>query len=41
MGWHVRGGILGKVEVRVILEMAIACFNNDHRLLTRRDLHDG
>jgi hypothetical protein len=31
-------GILGKVELRVILEMAIACFNEDHSLLTLLDV---
>jgi hypothetical protein len=33
-------GMLGKVELRVIREMAIACFNEDHSLLTLLDVRD-
>jgi hypothetical protein len=39
MCWYVRG-ILGKVELRVIREMAIACFNKDHSLLMLLDVGD-
>jgi hypothetical protein len=33
-------GIWGKVELRVILERAIACFNDDNSLLTLLDVHE-
>jgi hypothetical protein len=34
-------GILGNIELRVILVMAIACFNDDHSLLTPLDVRNG
>jgi hypothetical protein len=40
MCWYVRGGISGKVELRVTRELAIACFNEDHSLLTWLDVRD-
>jgi hypothetical protein len=33
-------GMLGKDELRVILEMAIACFDDDNSLLTLLNVHD-
>jgi hypothetical protein len=35
-----KDGMLVMVELRVILEMAIACFDDDNSFLTLLDVHD-